>query len=180
MHEETIDLFNDHENWPEELAEVLDRYSLEDCTYESCSQLEKDLNAIGYDIDWGLDAEPYNLRKKEPVKFYRYETGHVQSLGGNFLGTILLNAELRLIEFMAIKETSKGYWISNNFIYGLHMKPKWVSKTAKKRYAYPTKEEALKSRIAINRRRIEFLERDLQIAKSILIQCKKELENDTA
>jgi hypothetical protein len=61
----------------------------------------------------------------------------------------------------------------------LHLKPKWVSKTGKKRYAYPTKKEALESRIAINKRRIKFLKIDLEITKQVLFEAKKELEKQT-
>lgn len=41
-------------------------------------------------------------------------------------------------EYNIIKETEKGFWIH---VPGDNRK--WVSKTAKKRFAYPTKEEAI-------------------------------------
>ena len=42
-----------------------------------------------------------------------------------------------VISYRVQKETDKGKWINS---YGTD---KWVSNTSKKRYAYPTKEEAL-------------------------------------
>jgi hypothetical protein len=43
--------------------------------------------------------------------------------------------------FFVEKETPKGYWIVEQHC----AKRRWVSKYGRKRYAYPTKEEALRS-----------------------------------
>jgi len=114
----------------------------------------------------------------EDMRFYRYEIGNVTSLGIEMLGRPLLKVNLKLIEFKLVRETPKGYWISEHYEskYQFHSPLKWVSKTGKKRYAYPTKEEALKSRIHINNRRIGFLKRDLEIAEQMDELCHKELK----
>lgn len=111
------------------------------------------------------------------MEFYRYEKGNIKyPLGYRELNGIpLLSVDLKLIKFVLIKETPKGYWISNN-ITGLRLPSKWVSKTGKKRYAYPTKREALESRIAISKRRLRFLKIDLEIVSQILHSCQTELE----
>jgi len=69
-------------------------------------------------------------------------------------------------EFNVINETNKGYWFIVNG------KKKWTSKTSKRRFAYPTKEEALenfirrtKRSIAINHYMIDFAELALKEAK---------------
>lgn len=56
------DLFETPELIPEEVMAILSKYENAE-SYEDCRQLETELNEIGYTIDWGLDAEPYNLRK---------------------------------------------------------------------------------------------------------------------
>ena len=74
------------------------------------------------------------------MKFYRYEIESKVS----FLG-FTSRISLALREYNLHKETNKGWWIG----YGspsdgsLRSSSWWVSKTAKKRYAYPTKEEAI-------------------------------------
>ena len=45
---------------------------------------------------------------------------------------------LSYTEYRVISETPKGYWV-----YLSYNKKKWTSKTAKSRFAYPTKEEAM-------------------------------------
>jgi uncharacterized protein CbrC (UPF0167 family) len=58
-----IDLFDDIENLPSEVREILDQYSEHDFTYETCANLVKELNAVGYTCEYYLDAQPYGLRK---------------------------------------------------------------------------------------------------------------------
>ena len=45
------------------LLEILKHFEREENDYQVCSELEAALFNVGYTIDWGLDAEPYNLRK---------------------------------------------------------------------------------------------------------------------
>lgn len=65
------------------------------------------------------------------------------------------------------KETPKGYWIGfgikedNEKLRG---KSIWVSKTAKKRFAYKTKIEALQSLISIKKAQIRILTSNTTIA----------------
>lgn len=58
------DLFEkDFSELPIEVQEVLSKYTYEDFNYESCANLVDDLNSIGYTCEYGLDAEPFGLRK---------------------------------------------------------------------------------------------------------------------
>ncbi len=46
------------------MKEVLDILAtFEDNTYEECERIKNELEQIGYTIEYGLDAEPFNLRK---------------------------------------------------------------------------------------------------------------------
>lgn len=63
---------------------------------------------------------------------------------------------LYLESFRIVKHTPKGYWIGTDYMiegYGFDKSgeyqgsKKWVSKVSRKRYAYPTKDEALRAYI---------------------------------
>ena len=46
---------------PDEIQAILDTF--EDETYPECERIEKEMGVHGWAMDWGLDAQPYNLRK---------------------------------------------------------------------------------------------------------------------
>lgn len=75
------------------------------------------------------------------------------------------DARLILRSFPVIKETEKGFWI---LVYG---SKKWTPNDTKKRYAYPTKEEAY---INFQKR----TERCIKILSARLRQAKAYLELD--
>jgi len=82
--------------------------------------------------------KPPGYKKPKPSKeFYRYEDD--QSRQRN----------IDLITMYLDKETPCGYWITkdhpDNEYQFLHRgeKRRWVSKTTRKRFAYPTKEQAM-------------------------------------
>src|SRR6478609_5954370 len=89
------------------------------------------------------------------MKFYRYE-----KMAGS--------DKLTLTEFSLVKETPKGYWICQGHPNMLHSFHKWVSKTGKKRHAYPTKEEALNNLIKRTELRIKILSNQLTASKMLL------------
>lgn len=108
------------------------------------------------------------------LKFYRYDSVEYASL--DFNGDVILppfpNPTITLTTFELVKETPKGYWIVS---IGLKFYPqykKWVSKTAKKRYAYPTKAEALHNFIKRNQRRLGILKRQIELCKSNLSKAE--------
>jgi hypothetical protein len=60
------DLFEDYQNQPKELAKIVDSYMEKindgDFDYVDSRKFLKEVNAIGYTFDYGLDNVPYNLR----------------------------------------------------------------------------------------------------------------------
>ena len=60
-----VDLFDDYKNQPKKLAEIVDSYQekAEDGD-EDIEQFLKEVESVGYTFDYGLDNEPYALRKK--------------------------------------------------------------------------------------------------------------------
>jgi hypothetical protein len=60
---EGVDLFEDYDDQPEEVQAILANYEMEDNDYETLQNLKAELESIGYTMDFGLDAEPYDLRK---------------------------------------------------------------------------------------------------------------------
>jgi hypothetical protein len=58
-----VDLFEDYENIPANVQEILDEYDLEeDSDYDTLLELQNRLETIGYTFEYGLDAVPYGLR----------------------------------------------------------------------------------------------------------------------
>jgi len=59
---ETVDLFETPEKLTPEARSIL-MLCGEIESYEDCAELKKLLNGAGYDFEYGLDAQPYNLHK---------------------------------------------------------------------------------------------------------------------
>jgi hypothetical protein len=105
------------------------------------------------------------------MKFYRYEEMAYES-----------GPQIREVIFHLVKETTCGYWIHPraNFKKGdlefyPWQKPKWVSKTSRKRFAYPTQEEALKGFIARKVRQVGILRYKLRDAEQLLKMARAKL-----
>lgn len=90
-----------------------------------------------------------------PDEFYRYYDMRYEGRVRIHLATLWLHSE-----------TPKGYWLSN-YQFGRE-KHVWVSKTARKRHAYPTVEEAMTSFKARKARQVQFLTHQLEGAKRAL------------
>lgn len=107
------------------------------------------------------------------IKFFRYE---------RYLGIIddeitVGFQNINCIELNLFKETEKGYWIGYGYFDKLHNRGMWVSKTAKKRYAYPTKKEALINFIKRNEYRHKILNSQLSICKQNIIIANEMINN---
>lgn len=99
------------------------------------------------------------------MEFYRYEDA-------------IYKNQIVLITLYLVRETPCGYWISRRRHYnekdeskwflGVYDKKRWVSKTSRKRYAYPTKEEAQTSYTFRKIREVEICEARLSKAKIML------------
>ena len=70
--------------------------------------------------------------------------------------------------FNLLKETPKGYWIGYGGVLGINGVKKWISKDSRKRYAYPTKKEALLNFTKRTQRRTEILESQLKTCLTAL------------
>jgi hypothetical protein len=55
------DLFETPVLIPDNVISVINTF--EDNTYEECERIKNELEQIGYTYEYGLDAEPFNLRK---------------------------------------------------------------------------------------------------------------------
>jgi len=77
-----------------------------------------------------------------------------------------IHIQIRFYEFVSVKETPKGHWIVKRSYYG--SSKRWISNTSKKRYAYPTKEEALYGLIKRTERRLDILNYQVKRSKAAL------------
>jgi len=113
-------------------------------------------------------------------EFYRYESIEYAStdINGEFMSPTFPDPKLNLITLNLFKETPKGYWIGYGDINSLHSGERWVSKTARKRYAYPTKEEALNNFIKRNERRIKILSRQVSVCQIAVEKAKQMLPKE--
>jgi hypothetical protein len=58
------DLFDDYENLPKNLLDILNKYQdNDDLNYFLMEKMLKEVNSIGYTFEYYLDCIPYNLQK---------------------------------------------------------------------------------------------------------------------
>lgn len=104
------------------------------------------------------------------TKLYRIDAYMVGLVGGingdDYLGS---RPEFSIKEYAILKETPHGYWINVNIFYSSSsIDKRWVSKTSKKRFAYPTKIEAWNGFKARKRRQLEIYETRCKNLKRML------------
>lgn len=58
-----IDLFEKVDELPQEVQDIVNKYSTGENNYEICAALVSELEAVGYTCEYGLDAEPHSLKK---------------------------------------------------------------------------------------------------------------------
>lgn len=103
------------------------------------------------------DLEGNPINREDLTRMYRYE-GYVDE---DYYGPIGLgNVHVRPQEFIIQRHTPRGVFIH----YGL--KPKFVLLSGHKRFAFPTKEEALKSFIERKRRQVRLLRGQMEHAEA--------------
>ena len=105
---------------------------------------------------------------ESPTLFYRYEAVEYASLDGDgeYQAPKFPNPKLQLIKFNLWKETPRGYWIGYGNQDSFRGKGIWVSKTSRKRFAYPSQIEALTGFIKRNERRVKILSHQLGTCKA--------------
>lgn len=109
-------------------------------------------------------------------KFFRYEAVQYASkdMNGEYITSEIPNPSVELRTFYLHKETPKGFWIGYGVPQaGLQSYRKWVSKTSRKRYAYPTEKEALTNFITRNIRRIKILQYQIDSCRTAVCIAKE-------
>lgn len=96
------------------------------------------------------------------MEFYRFTWHETASIDfdGEYVTPVFPNPKIILNKYRLIRETDKGYWIGLDGFSESFWK-KWVSKSSKKRFAYPTKKEALINFRKRNEHRAKILQRQL-------------------
>jgi hypothetical protein len=62
------DLFNTPELLPQKVKDILAKYDEMGTSYDTCNNLIKELEQVGYTCEYGLDGIPYELKKIKPMK----------------------------------------------------------------------------------------------------------------
>jgi hypothetical protein len=109
------------------------------------------------------------------MKFYRYEARVYADIDydGEFVSPTIRIPKIELITLNLHKETPKGYWIGYGQVSdGFRSHSRWVSKDGRKRYAYPTKEEAMNNYIKRTEKRIKILKSQLEECEYGLMKAK--------
>jgi hypothetical protein len=57
------DLFEHPDLIPEKVQTIIDSRNFEICGYKELTRIIKEINPLGYTFDFGLDAEPYQLKR---------------------------------------------------------------------------------------------------------------------
>lgn len=62
--EKAIDLFENYDEIPSNIKNIFESYEPENgLSYTDCRNMQAEIEAAGYTFEWGLDAEPFGLRK---------------------------------------------------------------------------------------------------------------------
>jgi len=101
------------------------------------------------------------------MTFYRYSAYQdaAKDIYGEYCRPAFIDPRIRCREFDVLSETEKGYWIGMK---GFTLGKRWVSKTSRKKYAYPTKEQAWDNFVRRTERRINILSHQLEFSKASL------------
>ena len=123
----------------------------------------------------GAESQPSCLGAAS-CNFYRYEAVEYASLGidGDYESSKIPNPKVELKTYNLFKETPKGYWIGYGSLGNRKLRGHghWVSKTSKKRFAYPTKKEALENFIKRNEWRVMILKRQIWSCDLAIMRAK--------
>ena len=113
------------------------------------------------------------------MEFYRYEIREYASMDfdGDYVASHIPNPTVELRRYSKLRETPKGYWIGFGGGFRQLSWKKWVSKTSLRRYAYPSKEEAMQNFIKRTEKRSRILKRqalccDIALGQAEVIRAK--------
>ena len=121
MADEGVDLFEDYENIPEDVQEILDEHmeELDGGDYRDLEKVKEKLEAIGYTYEYGLDGVAYDLRKigqkgKSETEDDEYASGGYMAKGG------ALDSVIDNIVSNALKQIDKAENSAEDFEYLLN------------------------------------------------------------
>ena len=98
--------------------------------------------------------------------FYRYVLQDVsKSLGEFTIPGIQIDLKVYILE----KETPKGYWIKCSGWFDKH----WISKTSRKRFAYPTQEEAWNNFTKRTEKRLKIAQHQVDICRLAIKEIRE-------
>tara|TARA_R110002096_G_scaffold20458_3_gene67591 strand:- start:586 stop:783 length:198 start_codon:yes stop_codon:yes gene_type:complete len=63
MERTDVDLFEHYEQLPIHVQEIISGFSEGGNLYAECERLLRELRPLGYEFEYGLSGEPYDLRK---------------------------------------------------------------------------------------------------------------------
>lgn len=99
------DLFDNYDNLPLKIKEIIHNFNTKSNTYETCKELVSELEIHGYTCEYGLDAEPHSLRKLETTNetpeemktteniVFEHENKQVIQKGNHFFTRVTENGE---------------------------------------------------------------------------------------
>lgn len=108
---------------------------------------------------------------KTAVKMFRVVCVRYTSAGDDTF-SYFSECKIHYIEVPVTKTTPKGHWVD------FHGTRKFILSTARKKWAYPTRHEAIESFIAKKKRQIGILDAQSREAKSLLDMALKMRERE--
>jgi len=63
MERDDVDLFDHYGQLPKPVQEIISGFSEEGNLYAECERLLRELKPLGYEFDYDLSGEPYDLRE---------------------------------------------------------------------------------------------------------------------
>lgn len=112
------------------------------------------------------------------MEFYRYEESQHADINDFGEAGSSIRVNVKLITLNLHKETPQGFWIGYGYADEgqLRSTSTWVSKTGKKRYAYPTKKLALQSFFKRKKQQVRILKNQLRRAEIALMDADEMLK----
>ena len=113
IEDEEEDLFANYDKLPIKIQKIIADFSEDDNSYEDCEKFISKLNKVGYTCEYGLDAEPYGLRKLIPnEKFVKGgKTSSTLKVGDKVEGYFHYDhtyGQYNIIPYNAYADTSEG------------------------------------------------------------------------
>lgn len=112
---------------------------------------------------------------------YRIDGWVSSSMYSEESGFRMSECNLRIVEYFVTKETKKGYWV-RMMVNGqpIGYETKWMSKSATRRFAHNSHEEAYRAFILRKQKYARILKSRLDDARQFIEIAQHRLENDYA